>query len=62
MQIIYQTIPNVQGMAAMDAIALLENLKLKVVVEGNALGKVKAQSLPPGTSLQKHKSILLKLS
>lgn len=62
MQITHQTIPNVQGMAAMDAIALLENLKLKVMVEGNALGKVKTQSLPPGTLLQKHKSILLKLS
>lgn len=53
-------IPNVRGMAGMDAVSLLENLGLKVVVFGN--GKVKSQSLPEGTKLEKGKQIILELS
>ena len=55
----YNSIPNVEGMAAMDAIPLLENLGLKVLTEGN--GKVKNQSINPGEKLEKGKIIKLKL-
>jgi len=44
----------------MDAVALLENLKLKVKVIG--IGKVKKQSIPAGESLDKSKTIILELS
>jgi cell division protein FtsI (penicillin-binding protein 3) len=44
----------------MDAVAILENLKLKVKVIG--IGKVKKQSIPAGVSLDKSKTIILELS
>jgi cell division protein FtsI (penicillin-binding protein 3) len=53
-------IPNLKGMSGMDAVALLENLKLKVKVIG--VGKVKKQSIPAGQSLDKNKTIVLELS
>jgi cell division protein FtsI (penicillin-binding protein 3) len=53
-------IPNLRGMSGMDAVALLENLKLKVKVIG--VGKVKKQSIPAGQSLDKNKTIVLELS
>jgi cell division protein FtsI (penicillin-binding protein 3) len=53
-------IPNVKGMSGMDAVALLENLKLKVKVVG--IGKVKSQSILPGTALVKNNTIVLELS
>jgi cell division protein FtsI (penicillin-binding protein 3) len=53
-------IPNLKGMSGMDAVALLENLKLKVKVIG--VGKVKSQSLKPGEVIQKNKIIILELS
>lgn len=56
----YKTIPNVRGMAGMDAVSLLENLKLKVKVIG--IGKVKKQSIEPGTTLKKNETIILELS
>jgi len=57
----YKTfVPNVKGMPAMDAIALLENLNLKVIINGN--GKVKSQSIPPGEKIEKNKVIILELS
>jgi len=57
----YKTIvPNVKGMPGMDAVALLENLNLKVIVSGN--GKVKSQSIPPGEKIEKNKIIRLELS
>jgi cell division protein FtsI (penicillin-binding protein 3) len=55
-----KAIPNVKGMPGMDAVALLENLKLKVIVKGS--GKVKNQSIQPGESIQKNKIIVLELS
>lgn len=54
------TIPNVKGMPGMDAVALLENLGLKVKVTGN--GKVKSQSIPVGEKIEKNKTIILELS
>ena len=55
-----KVIPNLKGMSGMDAVALLENLKLKVKVIG--IGKVKKQSIPAGESLDKTKTIILELS
>ena len=55
-----KVIPNLKGMSGMDAVALLENLKLKVKVIG--IGKVKKQSIPAGETLDKTKTIILELS
>ena len=55
-----KVIPNLKGMSGMDAVALLENMKLKVKVIG--VGKVKKQSIQPGEALDKNKTILLELS
>lgn len=43
------SIPNVKGMAGMDAISLLENLGIDVQFVGN--GVVKKQSIKPGTKI-----------
>jgi cell division protein FtsI (penicillin-binding protein 3) len=53
-------IPNVKGMPGMDAVALLENLGIKVKIKG--FGKVKKQSLQPGQNIAKNTTILLELS
>ena len=53
-------IPNLKGMAGMDAVALLENLKIKVIVKG--IGKVKNQSIPAGQLIIKNSTITLELS
>lgn len=53
-------IPNLKGMPGMDAVALLENLDLKVKVIG--VGKVKKQSLQPGQNINKNTTIVLELS
>jgi cell division protein FtsI (penicillin-binding protein 3) len=55
-----KVIPDLKGMSGMDAVALLENLKLKVRVIG--IGKVKKQSVPAGEALDKSKTIILELS
>lgn len=55
----YNSIPNVKGMAGMDAISLLENLGLKVAFEGD--GKVVEQSINPGEQLIKGATIVIKL-
>lgn len=54
------TMPNVKGMPAMDAIVLLENLGLKVKVIGK--GKVSKQSLDKGQNFSKNQVIILELS
>lgn len=56
----HTSVPNVQGMAGMDAVALLENLGLYVTLVGN--GKVIRQSIPAGEKLSKGKIIVLELS
>jgi cell division protein FtsI (penicillin-binding protein 3) len=55
-----QKVPNVRGMSGMDAVALLENLKIKVKVIG--IGKVKSQSIQAGEPLQNNSTIILELS
>src|SRR5690554_3673859 len=56
----FKTIPNVTGMAGMDAVSLLENLGLRVQVIGN--GTVSSQSIKSGENLKKGEKIILKLS
>jgi len=56
----HKYIPNVRGMAGMDAVALLENLGMKVKAVG--IGKVRKQSILPGQSIVKNSTILLELS
>lgn len=53
-------IPNLRGMAGMDAVALLENMKMKVRVIGT--GKVRRQSIPAGQAIAAGKTIILELS
>ncbi|MGV3459995.1 MAG: penicillin-binding protein [Flavobacterium sp.] len=53
-------VPNIVGMSGMDAVALLGNMGFKVQVIG--AGKVKKQSLTPGTIFTKQQTIILELS
>lgn len=53
-------VPNLKGMPGMDAVALLENLNMKVKVIG--FGKVKKQSILPGQPILKNNIIILELS
>ncbi|TAE64116.1 MAG: PASTA domain-containing protein [Flavobacteriia bacterium] len=53
-------VPNVKGMAGMDAVSLLENLGLKVKFTG--VGKVKKQSINPGVTFKKNQIITIELS
>lgn len=52
-------VPNVKGMAGMDAVSLLENLGLKVKFTG--VGKVKKQSINPGETFKKNQIITIEL-
>jgi cell division protein FtsI (penicillin-binding protein 3) len=52
-------VPNVKGMPAMDAVALLENMGLRVKLKGNMVGKVKSQSITSGKPLVKNTVIEL---
>ena len=52
-------VPRVIGMGAKDAVYLLESLGLRVHLSG--MGKVKTQSIPPGNTLIKGKTIQLRL-
>lgn len=51
--------PSVEGMGLRDAIYLLENLRLKVVPVGS--GRVKKQSVEPGTPIKKGQTITLEM-
>jgi cell division protein FtsI (penicillin-binding protein 3) len=51
-------IPDVRGMTAKDAVFLLESRRLSVRIEG--AGKVKSQSIEPGSDV--HSGIVIKLS
>ncbi|WP_338357651.1 penicillin-binding protein [Yeosuana marina] len=57
----YKTImPNVVGLPTMDALALLENMDLKVKIEG--VGIVKRQSIKQGEKIKKNQTIVLEVS
>ena len=60
MQKNYNEVPNVVGMSGMDAVALLENLGMKVKYSGS--GRVMKQSKAKGSKLKKGEVIVLKLS
>jgi len=54
-----KTMPNVKGMGLRDALYLLENMGVKVVVRGK--GKIINQSIPAGTPLTKGYTVLVEL-
>ena len=57
----YKTImPDLKGLPAMDALAILENMGLKVKLKGS--GKVIEQSIEAGKKINKQQQIVLKLS
>ncbi|MFL0353933.1 penicillin-binding protein [Xanthomarina sp. GH4-25] len=57
----YKTImPNVIGLPLMDALALLENMGLKVQIQG--IGIVKSQSLDKGLKVKKNQTIVIQAS
>jgi cell division protein FtsI (penicillin-binding protein 3) len=51
--------PNVVGMPAMDALALLENMGLNVKIQG--VGVVKAQSVEKGIKVKKNQTVVLEI-
>ena len=53
-------LPNMIGAETMDAIAFLEKRKIKVQIKGKR-GKIKEQSVAPGTPLNNIKKIRLTL-
>ncbi|HEY6901589.1 MAG TPA: PASTA domain-containing protein, partial [Puia sp.] len=55
-----QLVPDVKGMGLKDALYLLESMDLKVAVTGS--GKVKTQSIEPGTALTKKQTINIQLN
>lgn len=52
--------PNVKGLPAMDALALLENMGLKVKLSGS--GIVKTQSINKGIKVKKNQTVVLETS
>ena len=50
--------PDVTGLPIMDAVALLENMGLKVKIEG--VGVVENQSISKGTKVKKDQTVVLK--
>jgi cell division protein FtsI (penicillin-binding protein 3) len=58
--IIKNLVPNVVEMGLRDALFLLENAGLHVIVKGK--GKVTSQSIPPGTRVKPGETILLEMS
>jgi cell division protein FtsI (penicillin-binding protein 3) len=54
-----KTMPNVKGLGLKDALYLLENMGVKVVIRGK--GKIINQSIPAGTPLMKGYTVLVEL-
>lgn len=60
MQTIQQnTMPDVKGMGLKDALYLLENIQVKLVIKGR--GKIRAQSIEPGSALSKNQTVTIEL-
>jgi cell division protein FtsI (penicillin-binding protein 3) len=55
-------IPNVKGMPGMDAVALLENMRIKVKLKKGGIGKVISQSLLVGQPIVRNSVIELELN
>jgi cell division protein FtsI (penicillin-binding protein 3) len=51
--------PDVKGMGLKDALYLLENINMKVIIKGR--GKVRAQSIVPGAALSKNQTVIIEL-
>ncbi|MDO6435490.1 penicillin-binding protein [Flavitalea sp. BT771] len=54
-----QTMPDVKGMGLKDALFLLESMELKVAAKGR--GKVRVQSIQPGSALRKNEPVTIQL-
>jgi len=59
-EVIDNLTPDVVGMCLKDAIFLLENVGLKVVVNGR--GTVRRQSIQPGTRVRRGENVVLEMS
>ena len=59
-KIVSGLVPNVVGMGAVDAVYLLEKEGIRVRMMG--VGKVRSQSVTPGTRIVRGREIVLKLS
>ena len=57
---IKNVVPNVSGLSEEDATKVLEKVGLNVEVKGD--GKVKSQSIEPGTKVEYNQKILIKLA
>ena len=55
-----QVMPDVKGMGLRDALFLLESMNMRVAAVGK--GKVKTQSIEPGTAINKNLNIKLELN
>jgi cell division protein FtsI (penicillin-binding protein 3) len=53
------SMPDVKGMGLKDALYLLENIHMKVIIKGR--GKVRTQSIEPGTGLQENQTVTIEL-
>ncbi|HZE86329.1 MAG TPA: penicillin-binding protein [Puia sp.] len=55
-----QMMPDVKGMGLKDALYLLENMNIRVLPDGK--GKVRSQSITPGTALKKNETVIIQLN
>jgi cell division protein FtsI (penicillin-binding protein 3) len=55
-----KNMPDVRGMGLKDALFLLENMQAKVIVRGR--GKVKTQSVEPGSAFAKNQPVTIELN
>jgi len=54
------SMPDVKGMGLKDALYLLESRNIRCVPNGR--GKVRGQSVSPGTALQKNETVFIELN
>lgn len=57
----FQQVPHVRGMTLRDALFLLENCGLQVIVQGNKAKRVRTQSIRPGTKAVRGNTIVIAL-
>ena len=55
-----QVMPDVRGMGLKDAVSLLESMR--IIVMANGSGRVKEQSISPGTALNDVREVALSLN
>jgi cell division protein FtsI (penicillin-binding protein 3) len=59
-EVVKKIMPDLKGMGLRDALYLLENMNLKVIVKGR--GRVTSQSVPPGLTYPIHQPITIELN